>query len=165
MKFKMKRRTKYANNPRTIKVCMQVLGYPHHQLPILTNHQLSSRNSQLVPSRIVSNDHILIVPSKDPVAKCLPSGKKQTDSTESVWPLNGGKKVRPVIASHTCAVLSQDPERIRFPSGEKHTDLTHLSCPVIGPQTIWPLWASQTSIVLSLDPETMREPSKEYATE
>ena len=81
---------------------------------------------------------IVTVPSKDSVARRVPSGKKQmqTELTHLMWPLNGGRRDCPVATSYTRAVLSQDPERIRFPSNEKYTEAAHRSCPVTSPQTI-----------------------------
>ena len=37
MNFNKDRGIEYANIPGPIKVCMKVLGYPHHQFPILAN--------------------------------------------------------------------------------------------------------------------------------
>ena len=38
MKFKIKRRTEYTNIPGPTKVSMKVIGYPHYQFTILSDH-------------------------------------------------------------------------------------------------------------------------------
>ena len=42
MKFNTERTTKYSNIPRSVKVFMKVLWYPHHQFAILANHPIVS---------------------------------------------------------------------------------------------------------------------------
>ena len=100
--------------------------------PLSPTTHPSHRKCQITSFASSDNVQILIAPSRDPDAKCIPSGKKQIELTLSIWPSNERQRL-PVEASQIRTLLSSDPDRILFPSGEKQTDFTQRKWPVIGP--------------------------------
>jgi hypothetical protein len=78
---------------------------------------------------LVTTSHSRTVLSSEPVTMRVPSGKNETELTESVCPRKGSPTGCPVAASHSRTVLSLEPATMRVPSGENETELTERVCP------------------------------------
>jgi hypothetical protein len=102
----------------------------------------------------------LMVLSRLPVARYLPSGEKATQATPYVCP-SSLKSSFPAAMSHTLAARSYPPDEARRPpSGEKTTDSTPDECP-LSVKSSFPPAMSQSLMVVSSLPEARRLPSGE----
>ena len=112
------------------------------------------------------NSHILIVLSKLPLTKDLPSGANATEYTLSLWPSICPSSLStsiPVRVSHTLTLLSSEPAATKSPFGDIATVVTPSSITRL--RISRPLSRSQTRTVRSPLPDAMCLPLRAKSSE